>query len=434
MRALLDLVRSVATVILPDTESWQEIWAVVRRNKLRALLTACGVFWGMFMLVVLLGIGNGLERGTAESVGGLAVQAIWIWPQRTTMPHAGLGPGRPIRFKNADVAALQAVPGVEVVAPRHRLGGWRVGVTVTAGAKTSTFNVVGDVPGLLEVEPLMVAAGRFINRNDLDQRRKVAVIGEQVRDILFGEGVDPRGQYVQVRGIFFQVVGAVKSLQSGDEAEKVAASVFVPLPTFQQAFNQPDSIGWFALKAASDAPAGGTLVEAQAKRALAQRHRVHPDDTQAFGSYNAMEKARQLRDLFAGIEVFIWFVGALTLLAGMLGVSNILLIGVKERTREIGIRKALGATPSAIVRLIVQESLALTSLSGYAGLVAGVALLEALRHVALDLPNAPIKNPEIELGAAFLAVAALVLAGLFAAIIPARHAARVHPVEALRAE
>src|SRR5690606_3977979 len=244
MRALLDLVRSVATVILPDTESWQEIWAVVRRNKLRALLTACGVFWGMFMLVVLLGIGNGLERGTAQSVGGLAVQAIWIWPQRTTMPHAGLGPGRPIRFKNADVAALQAVPGVEVVAPRHRLGGWRVGVTVTAGAKTSTFNVVGDVPGLLEVEPLMVAAGRFINRNDLDQRRKVAVIGEQVRDILFGEGVDPRGQYLQVRGIFFQVVGAVKSLQSGDEAEKVAASVFVPLPTFQQAFNQPDSIGW----------------------------------------------------------------------------------------------------------------------------------------------------------------------------------------------
>jgi putative ABC transport system permease protein len=414
-----------------DIDSWQEIWATLRRNRLRAFLTACGVFWGIFMLVVMLGIGNGLRNGAMENLGGLTMRSFWVWSQRTTMPHAGLRPGRNVRFSNTDIALLAAVPGVGHVAPRLRLGGWRAGVNVSAGTKTSNFNVVGDTPALPAVEPLATQLGRFINLLDMREQRKVAVIGEQVARVLFGDE-DPLGRTLRVQGVHFRVIGQVASLRSGDDAEKLAGSVFVPFSTFQNAFNQRDRVGWFALTAR--AGTSSVDVEKEVKRVLATRHRVHPNDKHAIGSYNAAEKADQIRGLFDGIQAFIWFVGVLTLLAGALGVSNILLITVKERTKEIGIRKALGATPGAIVRLVVQEALVLTSLAGYAGVVAGVALLEVLGRAVVDLPNAPVNSPEIDLNAALVATLVLIAAGLVAGIVPARHAARIRPVEALRAE
>ena len=414
-----------------DLDAWQEIWSTLRKNKLRAVLTACGVFWGMFMMMVLLGLGTGLERGVVRSLGGMALNSVYVWSQRTSLPYRGLQPGRYVKFDNQDVTTLQHVPGVKYVAPRLQLGGWRDGLNITRGSKTGNFNVVGDVPDFPRVEPLQFTRGRFFNERDMSELRKVAVIGTQVTSELFA-GADPIGEYIQVKGVNFQVVGELSSLKTGDEGEKLNATVFIPFATFQTAFNQRDRVGWFTIGTDPAYPA--TWVEDSIKQALAEKHRIHPSDNQAFGSFNAADKFEKIQGLFRGIRWFVWFVGALTLAAGMLGVSNILLITVKERTKEIGIRKALGATPSSIVRMVVKESVVLTLLAGYLGLVAAVATLEGFARFLQQLPTAPVSRPEVDFKAALAAQCLLVAVGLIAAIMPARHAARVHPVEALRAE
>jgi len=417
---------------LLDFDAWQEIWSTLRKNRLRAVLTACGVFWGMFMLMVLLGLGAGLERGVVRSLGGMALHSVYVWSQRTSIPFKGLQPGRYVKFTNRDIDAIARLRGVDYVAPRLQLGGWRDGANVTRGAKTGNFSVVGDAPDLPKVEPLRLERGRFFNQLDMTEQRKVAVIGEVVERELFLPDEDALGQYIQVKGVNFRIVGRVKSLKLGDEADKVNATVFVPFATFQSAFNQRDRVGWFIVGTDPAYPAVG--VEESIKRALAETHRIHPQDNQAFGSFNAADKFEKIQGLFRGIRLFVWMVGALTLGAGMLGVSNILLITVKERTREIGIRKALGATPGSIVRMIVKESVVLTMLAGYLGLVAAVATLEGFAQVLAKMPEAPVSRPEADFKAALLAQCLLIAAGLIAAIMPARHAARVHPVEALRAE
>jgi putative ABC transport system permease protein len=415
-----------------DLDSWQEIWSTLRKNRLRAVLTACGVFWGMFMLMVLLGLGTGLERGVVRSLGGMALHSVYVWSQRTSIPYRGLQPGRGIRFRNEDIDAIRRVPGVRYVAPRLQLGGWREGLNITRGAKTANFNVLGDVPEFWYVEPLELERGRFFNARDMAEQRKVAVVGPSVARELFAVGEDPVGSYIQVKGVNFRIVGQIKSLKFGDEGEKLNATVFVPFATFQSAFNQRDRVGWFTVGTDPAYPA--VWVEESIKQALAEKHRIHPNDVQAFGSFNAADKFDKIQGLFRGIRAFMWVVGALTLGAGMLGVSNILLITVKERTKEIGVRKALGATPGSIVRMIVKESVVLTVLAGYVGLVAAVATLEAFARFLASMPEAPVTRPEVDLRAALVAQCLLVAAGLIAAIMPARHAARVHPVEALRSE
>jgi putative ABC transport system permease protein len=415
-----------------DLDSWQEIWATLRKNKLRAVLTACGVFWGMFMLMVLLGLGTGLERGVVKSLGGMALHSVYVWSQRTSLPYRGLQPGRYVKFTNQDIATIQRLAGVTHVAPRLQLGGWRDGQNITRGAKTGNFNVMGDVPEFPLVEPLILKRGRFINQRDMVELRKVAVVGDQVVSELFDSEESPVGQYLQVKGVNFLIVGEIKSLKAGNEGEKLSATVFIPFATFQSAFNLRDRVGWFTVGADPTYPA--VWVEESVKQALAEQHRIHPSDNQAFGSFNAADKFEKIQGLFRGIRMFVWMVGALTLFAGMLGVSNILLITVKERTKEIGIRKALGATPGSIVRMVVKESVMLTTLAGYLGLIAAVAALEGFAKVLARLPDAPVSRPEVDLKAALFAQLLLVAAGLIAAIMPAGHAARIHPVEALRSE
>lgn len=414
-----------------DFDAWQEVWATLRRNRLRAFLTALGVFWGIFMLIVMLGVGHGLEAGAIRNMGGITNYSVYVWAQRTSIPYKGLVPGRWVRFNNADIAALQRAEGVEHLAPRIQLGAWREGQPVTYGAKTMPFNVMGDSPEFQYVEPIQISSGRFLNERDMAEERKVIVLGEQVQTALFGES-DPIGKYVQVKRVWFQVVGVLKSLKTGDDGERMSASVYVPLTTFQGSFNLRDRVGWFAFTARRTLPA--SLVEANARRAVLDAHRIHPDDSQAIGSYNMAQKFEQIQGLFRGIENFVWLVGTLTLFAGMLGVGNILLIIVRERTREIGIRKALGATPSSIVALVIKESLLLTGLSGYAGVVAGVGALELASRALKNLKEAPVSDPHVDLKVALVASLVLIVSGVVAALVPARLASRVHPVEALRAE
>ena len=414
-----------------DLDAWQEVWATLRSNKLRAFLTALGVFWGVFMLILMLGIGNGLERGVIHNLSGLTNYSVYVWAQRTSLPYRGLQPGRYVKLNNADIGAVARAAGVEHVAPRIQMGTWRAGENASYGAKKANFNVIGDTPELAYVEPLRLPLGRFFNARDMAEERKVAVIGEEVRKTFFGDA-NPIGAYIQVRRVYFQVIGVLDTQKTGDEREKMISAIYVPFSTFQTAFNMKDRVGWFSLTARTSLPA--TLVEQNVRHAIMDSHRINPDDTLAVGSYNAAEKFESIQGLFRSIRKFVWFVGTLTLFAGMLGVSNILLIIVKERTKEIGVRKALGATPASIVSLVVAEGLLLTSLAGYLGVVAGVLGLELAGRAVRNLPNAPLSQPEISLQVALVAVLVLIVAGFVAGIVPARHAARVHPVEALRAE
>jgi putative ABC transport system permease protein len=415
-----------------DLDTWQEIAATLRGNKLRALLTASGVFWGLFMLILMLGLGRGLENGTRKNLAGLAPHAVYVWGQRTGLPHRGLQPGRHVRFEDEDIRRVAAIPGVEHVAPRLRLGGWRDTARVNRRDKTGSINVLGDVPAFARIESMPVVEGRFLNEIDVAEKRKVVVLGRKARASLFSESERALGDTIVINGVHFRVVGEIRSEKSGEEGDRVENSAFVPFDTFQQAFNQPNRVGWFSLSVRADAAAPD--VEKEVRRVLSERHGVHPNDQQAIGSFNAAEQFGKVQGLFRGIRAFVWFVGTLTLLAGVLGVSNILLIIVKERTRELGIRKALGATPASIVGLILQESVALTALSGYAGLVAGVGALELLGSFVAKLDGAPLSQPEVDLRAALIAAGVLVVAGAVAGIVPARYAARVAPVEALRAE
>jgi len=416
---------------MPGFESLRELFESLTRNKLRTFLTALGVFWGIFVLVLMLGIGRGLERGVEKNLGLMATRSVFVWGGRTSLPYRGMVPGRRVGFENADIDALRAVPGVEHVSPRSRLGAWRAGSTVSAGSKTGYFAVLGDVPEFRLIEPVQIPRGRFVNETDMAEARKVAVLGDRTRAALFGEE-DALGKYVTVRGVPFQVVGEVTATHQGEQADRIREAVFVPFTTFQAAFNQRNRVGWFALAVSEDA--APEAVEEEAKAALRARHRVAPDDLAAFGSWNSAKQYQRVHGLFRGIELFVWLVGSMTLFAGVLGVSNILLVSVRERTREIGVRKALGATPWSVVSMVLKEALVLTGLSGYLGLVAGVGALELLSLALERLPKAPLSRPEIELEAALLANLVLIVAGALAGVVPARHAARISPVEALRTE
>lgn len=414
-----------------DLDTWQEVWATLRSNKLRAFLTALGVFWGVFMLIMMLGIGNGLERGVTRNLSGLTNYNVYVWPQRTSRPYKGLQPGRYVRLNDADIAAVAGTKGVEHVAPRLQLGDWRGPQEVTYEGRKASVTVTGDSPEWAFVEPIRVLQGRFLNQRDMAEERKVVVLGSETKKNLFGDD-DAIGKYLQIKRVYFRVIGVINTQKTGDDGEKILSSAFVPFSTFQTAFNRKNKVGWFALTAQRSMPA--KQVEESVREAVRQGHRIHPNDAEAIGSFNAAQKFEQLQSLFGGIRKFVWFVGTLTLFAGMLGVSNILLIIVKERTKEIGVRKALGATPFSIVTLVVAEGLVLTSLAGYCGVVAGVLGLEAVGHAVSQLPNAPISQPEVSLKVALTAVLVLIVAGVVAGIVPARQAARVHPVEALRAE
>lgn len=415
-----------------DLDKWQEVLHTLRRNKLRTVLTAAGVLWGIFMLVLMLGFGNGLERGVMQNMVGFVSNSVYVWGQRTSKPYQGLGPGRRIRFSTLDIAAIESsVSGISALAPRNQLGGWQEGNNVSFGAKTGNFGVMGDYPELLEVDNIEVLEGRFINRRDMTGQRKVVVIGQHVREVLFEPGQSPVGEYIKIRGVFFRVVGVQRSSLPGQEGERGNSTLYVPFSTFQVVFNNGNRVGWFAVAAHPDVR--GEELEAAMRRALSVTHRVHPEDAQAFGSYNAAEKFNRMQRLFAGVKLFIWFVSIATLMAGALGVSNIMLISVKERTREIGVRKTLGATPGAIVWMVLQEAIVLTALAGYLGLFVGVVTLEGVASL-VSTDSGPLAAPSIDFNVALIAAGVLIVLGAAAGLAPARHAAQIRPVVALRSE
>ncbi len=417
-----------------DLDLFGEILSTLRRNPLRTALTAIGVFWGVLLLILMVGFGNGLETGTRNSMSGLVTNSMYIWGQRTSVPYRGQSPGRFVRLTMDDVEALKPLRGVDVVAPRVSLGGRRATQSVTRGEKTGTFEVMGDTPEYLRLQPMDIR-GRFVNQIDMARKRKVAVIGSRVAEVLFPGGEEPIGEAIKIKGIDFLVVGVFHTRQTGERGARHSATVYTPLSTFQKALSSSPYIHYMAVLSTADVRAGA--IEQDVVALLRKRHRVAPNDKEAIGSFNADAEVQKVVSLFQGISLLVYLVGGATLFAGLVGVSNIMMVSVRERTREIGIRKAIGATPRSVTAQIVLESMALATAAGYLGLVLGVGLLElvgAAMGSGTDTSPTLFAPPEVTLTTAVVATVAVALGGGLAGLFPALHAARIRTVMALRDE
>ncbi|HXA01173.1 MAG TPA: ABC transporter permease [Cytophagaceae bacterium] len=414
-----------------DLDKWQEIYNTMRAHKLRSFLTAFGVAWGIFMLVLLLGAGKGLENGVLKMFGSIAKNSMFIWGGKTVIPYKGLQPGRYVKYNNDDYKALKNdFPEIKYLAPSTRLYG---SFSVIYQDKSGSFQVEGQYPTLAQVKAMMYPKGRYINEVDIKEKRKVAVIGIRPVELLFSEE-DPIGKYIKIKGVYFLVVGTFTVENTGGDGRGDAEKIFIPLSTLQQTFNQSNIIDVFAITPEDNVDP--EELERRIKMKLASRHNMSPDDYKALGGWNSGKEVKKFIALFNGISIFIWVVGIGTIIAGIVGVSNIMLIIVKERTREIGIRKALGATPGSIVSLIIQESIVITSFAGYIGLVSGVSLMEGVKSfMASSKSDSPFfSNPDVDIKICVIALAILVVAGALAGLFPARKAASINPIEALKAE
>jgi putative ABC transport system permease protein len=417
-----------------DRDAWQEIAETLGRNRVRTFLTAFGVSWGIFLLVVLLGSGQGMANGAKSGFGDMATNSFFLWSQRTSKPYKGHLQGRPIQMNLSDAEAIRRLPGVRVVAPRIQLGGFRSGANVTRNGESRAFSVMGDFPEVFLVSPVKVTGGRLINALDIADKRKVTVIGKRVVEVFFDKGEEPLGKFVRIGGIDFQVVGTFESLQPGGRGNEEAESLYVPFTTYQQAFNGAGQVGWFSVTA-DDSHSASVLLQTTLAT-LRERHSVAPDDLRAFGSFDLAQQFGKMNGLLIGINILMWVVGIGTLTAGAIGVSNIMTIVVKERTAEIGLRRAVGARPRHIISQVSLEAILLTVLAGGGGLMVGVALLEGISYLLESGGSPPqmFRNPGLTFAQAVSSLGILVLAGLLAGIIPARRAVAVPPVEALRSE
>jgi len=424
-----------------DFDKWQEIFSTIKHNKLRSALTMFGVYWGMFMLVILLGGGAGLERGAVSGFSAWATNSGFVWGQQTNKAYGGFQPGRQIRFKLSDIEAVKSqVSGLELLAPRDQIGT----VTVQYGVESDKFEVYGDYPEYFQIRKSKTIAGRALNKLDIDLARKSAYIGQDVAATLFGLDNESKlenedyeqaiGKIIKIRGFSFQVVGVFSSLRNGEDRNEENRSIHTAFTGFNNAFKRGEWSGWYAYSAREDVNVD--QIENDIKAVIAERHFVHPEDDQAIGSFSLGREFNEMKNLFIAINLFVWTVSIGTLIAGMVGISNIMLIVVRERVPEIGIRKAMGAIPSSIISLIVQESVFLTTVAGGIGIGAAQLILALIRTQIPEIPdpNDMFHQPFVSLEISLIGLSVLVIGGALAGLIPALKAAKVSPIEAIRAE
>lgn len=419
-----------------DLDLWNEILSALKKNRMRSFMTAFGVFWGIFMLIIMSGAGKALENGVMDGIKAFASNSAFFWTEPTSKPYKGFQRGRRWEYKNTDIEYIKAnISNIEYLSPRLFGPNSRNGDNTVRGKNTGAFNIFGDYPEFFKIDPWTPLKGRLINQIDILQNRKVCNIGERVVEVMFEEGEDPIGQYLKINGVYFQVVGVIKgetrvNIGGGRKPE----TIIIPFSTMQKTFNYGDRVHFFSVTSTPGVPV--SKVEARLKELMKERHSIAPDDLQAVGSFNIEVEWKKYMGLFTGIQVLTWIVGIGTLLAGVIGVSNIMLVIIKERTQEIGIQRAIGATPGKVIMHIVAESVFLTVLAGYVGLSLGVGLLELL-SMALESGNSDevfFRNPEISFKMAVAALMVLVVSGIIAGLIPAKRAVSIKPIDALRDE
>jgi putative ABC transport system permease protein len=406
-----------------STDGLREVLEVLGRNRLRTALTALSVAWGIFMLVLLLAAGNGLRHGVEYDFRDDAQNSIWIRQGKTSVPFRGQGPGRPINLDDTDIEALEReVAGIEYMSGRFYVRG---ALPVSRGSKSATFDVRGCHPDHQYLEKTIMLSGRFIDELDIAGRRKVAVIGPSVKEALFGK-MDPLGEVINVRGVNYTVVGVFEDQGGQGELRRI----YIPISTAQLVYHGANRVHQIMFTTGAASLAESEHMAKRSREVLAERHDISPLDRRAVQISNNLVQFRKLMDIFDWIRSFVWVVGVGTLIAGIVGVSNIMIISVQERTLEIGIRKALGATPWSIIRMVLTEALLLTASAGYAGLTAGVAVVELLGRY---LPaNDYLRDPTVDVRVGLVATLLLVVTGALAGFLPAWHAARVRPVVAMR--
>jgi len=411
-----------------DIERWQEIFDTIRKNKLRTFLTGLSVASGIFILVILLGFGQGMQNGIAKEFEGDAATSIWIWTQTTQKEYKGLNPGREIQFRNEDYHTIVEKMDLNIeneskyYRPRS--------ITTTYRNEALIYQILGTTPEVQVIENQDMVAGRFLNVDDEEQIRKVAIISAKIKREAFKKVEDPIGEIIKISNIAFKVVGVYKE-KGGEQQED---RIFIPVSTAQRVFNGADKLDnlSFSLPPVEnfeEAVVQSVQFKNKVETFLKLKHSIAPDDQGGVGIYNPMEEAKRYYGLIGNIKLFFWFVGICTIIAGIVGVSNIMLIVVKERTKEIGIRKALGAKPWSIIGMILHESIFVTAISGFTGLILSMGLLEIVGpNIEVDY----IVNPSVNFDVALATVFLLVFAGAVAGFFPAWRAATIHTIDALR--
>lgn len=410
-----------------EIDKWQEIYSTIQKNKLRTFLTGFSVAWGIFMLIILLGSGKGLENGVQEQFEGSATNGIWVSSGVTSKEFKGLNAGRRINFTNQDYSSIKtSVNGHEYISSRMFMGNMLISYKDQYGS----FYLSPCHPDYGIIKEVKMLNGRFLNQIDIDKSRKVAAIGEQVKSSLFkGSDTIAVGKFIKVNGVLFKVIGVFRDFSRNDDEMK---RIYIPITTAQKVYFGNNVINQISFTTGDATPEQANEMVTQTKTILSNRHSFDATDDRAISIWNKNEEVRRFKALFGGIRLFIWVIGIGTIIAGVVGVSNIMIIVVKERTKEIGIRKAMGATPSSIITLILQESILITGFAGYIGLLLGVGLLEL---ISKNMPESEFfKNPEADFSLAVSATILLVVAGAIAGFFPAMKAAKVKPVEALKDE
>ena len=414
-----------------DLDRWQEIWQTITHNKSRSVLTAFGVFWGMFMLVAMVGAGAALKNGMMSGIEGFATNSCFVSNDLTSEAYKGFKKGRTWFIENSDLNVLENnIPEMQYLSP-VLFGERGENKNTIRGEKSGSFNSKGVYPNYNLIDNNKLYYGRFINDIDVEGSRKVCVIGERVYETLFNKGENPIGKNIQLNGIYFQVIGVAKKTTNINIGGNPEETITLPFSTMQQAFNQGKRVHFLAITA--DPGVKVSFVEKRVKEELKKLHNIAPTDETAVWSMNLEDMFTSFLYLGIGIGVLIWVVGLGTLMAGGIGVSNIMLVTVRERTKEIGIKRALGATPSNIISQIMIESVVLTMIAGVAGIMLGVGLLRVV-GILLQSSDAFFKDPQISFTVAIGALLILAVIGLFAGFIPAKRAMQIKAIEAIREE
>ena len=419
--------------VLFDRDTWQEIFGSISKNKTRTVITVIGVLWGIFIYITLSGAAKGLDNGFERQFENIAMNSMFVWAQQTSIPYDGFKIGRSIELKLSDIEYLKKrVPEIEFIAPRNVKGVFGgASPLVVRKSKSSNYNVYGDFPEYTKIATKKIYdGGRFINEEDIKFRRKVCVIGERTQAELFEKNENPIGEYIRIDNIYFQVIGVHKFIPGGGFESD--GDVFIPFDTYRQIYNSGDSVQWFTIAAYDDADV--VAAEKDIKTVLKQIHRVSPDDERAFGGFNLGEVFNKIVGFSKGMTLLSLIVGIATIIAGVIGIGNILLISVKERTKELGVRRALGATPSEVRNQIIVESVFLTLIAGILGIILGALVLAGINAATIDLTDFPYTNPTVPIPLILGALFIMVFLGTLIGLIPAQRAVSITPIDALREE
>ena len=420
--------------IIFDRDTWQEIFGSIQKNKVRTIITVVGVLWGIFIYIALSGAAKGLDNGFEREFENVAMNSMFVWAQSTSIPYSGFKTGRNPQLKIQDAQTLRNnIPDIQFIAPRNAKGVFdgSGGSQMVRGSKSGTYAIYGDFPEYTKIATKKIYnGGRFINQADIDKQRKVCVIGERTLKELFEKDEKAVGKFIRVDNIYFQVIGVHKYIEGGGFESD--GDVFIPFSTFKKLYNTGDNVDWFTIAAYDDADV--IAVEEQVKQTLKRIHRVSPKDERAFGSFNLGEIFGKIMGYAKGMTFLSLIVGIATIIAGVIGIGNILLISVKERTKELGIRRALGATPGEVKAQIILESVFLTFVAGVFGIVLGAFVLSGIDMATANLEDFPYTNPTVPISFVLGALVIMITLGTLIGLIPAQRAVSIKPIDALREE